>query len=40
MTFTNRDDAESSWQRVDARRVARIVEIVRSLEGVDQSTSG
>ena len=40
MTFTNRDDAETSWQRVDARRVARIVEIVRSLEGVDQSTSG
>jgi copper homeostasis protein len=40
MTFTNCDDAESSWQRVDAHRVARIVEIVRGLEGVDQSTSG
>lgn len=40
MTFANRDDTEALWQRVDARRVARIVEIVRGLECVDQSTSG
>ena len=39
-TFTAFEGAETSWQRVDARRVARIVSAVRASEDADQSTSG
>lgn len=35
MTSGRRDGFETSWQRVDARRVAQIVDTVRSLERLD-----